>query len=143
MLLGTGRVQILFKELKREREAEAARKDRSRKTSMGNARMFFFDFGFGWLSISKSQEKERDKTGGLGGHWVPPSNLSSPEGPTRSGGINHWSGWSAARDDDVSWLPWFQQSVFLGKLDGPKIGSPFVFARFCRTAHGLFCFHDS
>eukprot|EP00435_Cladocopium_sp_Y103_P026456 s1982_g6.t1 len=47
-------------------------------------------------------EKERDKTGGLGGHWVPPSSFAgSPEGPTRSGGIHHWAGWSAARDEDV------------------------------------------
>lgn len=65
--------QAKREEQKREREAEEARK-----------------------------EKERDKTGGLGGHWVPPSSVAgSPDGPTRSGGIHHWAGWSAARDEDV------------------------------------------
>ena len=48
------------------------------------------------------KEKERDKTGGLGGHWVKASNFSgAPDGPTRSGGIHSWSGWSAARGEDV------------------------------------------
>eukprot|EP00913_Durusdinium_trenchii_P020243 g19017.t1 len=47
------------------------------------------------------KERERDKTGGLGGHWVPPSSHFEPKGPERSGGLHHWSGWSAARNEDV------------------------------------------
>ena len=86
---------LLTKEQKREREAEEARKDPVKETRQAavnavNARQIL---GFlrskqiiPWVPWT-DQEKERDKTGGLGGHWVPPSSVAgSPDGPTRSGG---------------------------------------------------------
>lgn len=86
---------MLTKEQKREREAEEARKDPVKETRQAavNAVNAGADIGFPrskqiipWTSWT-DQEKERDKTGGLGGHWVPPSSFAgSPDGPTRSGG---------------------------------------------------------
>lgn len=53
-------------------------------------------------ALASRKERERDKTGGLGNHWVPPSSVAGMEGPTRSGGLHHWSGWSAAREEDAA-----------------------------------------
>ena len=52
-------------------------------------------------ALLSQKERERDKMG-LGGHWVPPTQLNGMEGPTRSGGVKSWSGWSAAREEDAA-----------------------------------------
>lgn len=47
---------------------------------------------------SDRQDRERDARG-LGSHWVPPSSQArEATGPERSGGLGHWTGFSAARE---------------------------------------------